>query len=338
MSVQVANIRRTIVKPLSENGGLRPNRAAKLESGRFFGGYRLDRQIGVGGMGEVWRATNEHGRLLALKIDTGPAMDELEGAETRAMDLIAGAGGHQAIVGMLGSGNQEGTSFKALEYIEGQNLLEILSDVEEIQGFGLPLRRSLDLLRHVADGVGFIHRLGLIHRDIKLENIMISSGGEVKLIDLGLAGKFPVVSDMGTAVYFSPERVRGQAIGPQADIYSLGIVFFTMLTREHPFARQISEENDSMTLIRMLKNQTTLGLYSFPKPVRSLIKGMLAYNPEERFRNCAEIIKAVDSAFNSLPKEEGRWERFIRKTAWKALRLLDYVVDKLPGWLVPGRA
>ena len=322
--------RTTMVNPLARGIG---NYSINLRAGAAFGGYRLIKPLGAGGEGEVWKTLDAQGKQTILKIDKRPVISLNKPVETSALEVIAAAGGHQAIVGMLGAGIEAGSHFRALEYIEGHDLLEELSQVEEINGFGLSLRRSLEVLRHATDGLLFIHRLGLIHRDVKMENIMISKDGEVKIIDLGLASNFPVVSDVGTVVYFSPERLQGEAIGPQADIFSLGVVFYTMLTREHPFATRGLEEQDSMTLVRMLKNKISFGIYSFPKPIRSLIKGMLAHSPEKRFRTCEEIIQAVDLASASLPKEESRWERFFRKTAWRVLMFFDRIRYKLPSWL-----
>ncbi|MBU0630819.1 MAG: serine/threonine protein kinase [Candidatus Margulisbacteria bacterium] len=324
--------RTTMVNPLARGIG---NRSVNLQPGRVLGGYKLVKPLGAGAEGEVWHALTARGERSVLKIDKRPVLvPNAQPVETLAMELISGAGGHNAIVNMLGSGTEEGTSFRALELIEGQDLLETLCEVEDVQGFGLSLRRSLEILRHAADGVNFIHRLGLVHRDIKLENIMISASGEIKVIDLGLVGYFPASPEIGTRAYFSAERLRGEPIGPAADIFSLGIVFYTSLTLEHPFARQGEEYNDLATAARILEGRFSLGLYSFPKPVRALVKGMLAHSPEKRFRTCDEIIRAVDIALVSLPKEESRWGRFVRKTAWVILKQIERIIDRLPGWLV----
>jgi serine/threonine-protein kinase len=205
----------------------------------FDGRYRLERRIGAGGMADVYLAQDEtlH-RRVAIKILADRYTQDDGFVERFRREATAAAGlNHPNIVSIYDRGEAEGTYYIAMEYIEGPTLKEEITDRAP-----LPEAEAVGYAQQALQALEFAHRRGVIHRDIKPHNMMVTPDGLLKVTDFGIARAANQVemteagSIVGTAQYLSPEQARGQNVGPESDIYSLGVVLYELLTGEVPFS------------------------------------------------------------------------------------------------------
>jgi serine/threonine protein kinase len=216
-----------------------------LELGSIIGGYRIDELIGRGGMGEVYRTTNVAlGRIYALKVLAPElAADEQFRERFRREMQIAGSLHHPNVVPIHYADDVEGMLFFVMEFIYGPDLHAVMRKSGPLEP-----ARSIALLTQMAGALDAAHGIGLVHRDVKPENVLITvrDGEEhAYLTDFGLAKKFDVTSDLdcltrrgavvGTIRYMSPEQIRGGHTDARTDIYALGCIFFQMLTGHLPY-------------------------------------------------------------------------------------------------------
>ncbi len=208
--------------------------------GETFSHYTITKKLGEGGMGAVFLAEDtELRRNVALKFlpeyyTSKPDIKTRFKREAQA----AAALNHPAIITVYEVGEYRDNSYIAMEYVEGKSLRDLI-DAGEIS-----FERALELIVQIADGLSFAHQHGIVHRDIKPENIMLDKYGRVKILDFGLA-KYKGVTritregtTMGTVHYMSPEQVKGHEVDHRADIYSLGVVLYELLSGELPFSGQ----------------------------------------------------------------------------------------------------
>src|SRR3954469_15063801 len=211
------------------------------EQTEVYGGrYELHRRIARGGMADVFLARDSLlDRPVALKVlfpefATDRAFVERFRREAQAAANLS----HPNIVSVYDWGEEGGTYFIVMEYVEGRSLAQILRD----EGPLLP-DRAADITTDIASALGFAHRHGVIHRDVKPGNVLISPLGQVKVTDFGIARAVSTQENltqtgtvMGTATYFSPEQARGEQVDPRSDVYSLGVVLYETLTGSAPFS------------------------------------------------------------------------------------------------------
>jgi eukaryotic-like serine/threonine-protein kinase len=202
------------------------------------GRYRLDAQIGAGGMSTVYRAFDTVlERQVAIKLmhrEIASDSDQLERfrREARAVAQL----NHPYIVGVIDAGEDDGTPYIVFEYVEGETLKD------RIRRFGrLPVGEAVAYAIEIARALGVAHDHQIIHRDVKPQNVLIDEEGAAKVTDFGIARSLReegLTADgrvLGTTDYVSPEQALGQDVGPQSDLYSLGVVLFEMLTGDVPF-------------------------------------------------------------------------------------------------------
>ena len=205
------------------------------------GRYRILEELGRGSMGIIYRGFDpEIGRAVAIKTirwDQTLGHVKPEEAERRFKEevKIVGQLQHPNIVTLYDAGESEGAKFFAMEYVEG----EPLSAVIRREG-RLPLERTLEILKAVSDGLAYAHSKGVVHRDIKPSNIMISTDGQVKITDFGIARWSEISRDLtqpmtGTPKYIPPEQVTGNSIDHRADIFSVGVLAYELLAGKPAF-------------------------------------------------------------------------------------------------------
>ena len=281
-------------------------RGDDLQSGSVVGGYRIDGLIGRGGMGVVYRATNVAlNRIYALKV-LAPELAEDEQFRERFKreTRIAASLHHPNIVGIHYAGEHEGLLFFVMDYVTGTDLHEVL-----LTQAALEPTRAVDLLEQFASALDAAHRRGLVHRDVKPANILITvKDGEehAYLTDFGLAKKFDTASAMtakglmvGTVDYMAPEQITGTRTDARSDIYGLGCVFYQMLTGKVPYER----ENSVATLFAHVHEPPPPldgGIIdTYPAFVPVLEKAM-AKEPSDRYFSAGDFARDAAAALRGM--------------------------------------
>lgn len=264
-------------------------------AGLTFGGrYELQSRIAIGGMGEVWQATDlVIGRQVAIKILKDeylgdPGFLERFRAEARHAALV----NHEGIANVFDYGEEEGSAYLVMELVPGEALSTIL-EREHV----LPTDKVLDIVAQTASALQAAHAAGLVHRDIKPGNLLITPDGRVKITDFGIAriaDQVPLTATgqvMGTVQYLSPEQASGHPASPTTDIYSLGIVAYEALAGRRPFT------GESQVAIAMAQiNETPPDLpVTVSEPVRNLVYSCIAKNPADRPQTAAHLARAANA-------------------------------------------
>ncbi|MBT9582303.1 protein kinase [bacterium] len=265
-----------------------------------FGNYVLTARLGVGGMATVYTALpaatlDEFGKVAIKVIQRAYAQDNEYKARFRREFQIMQRLQHPGLVRVLESGDLNGLLYIAMEYVEGENLRELL----EREG-SLELARFLELAIPLLEAVEAAHQAGVTHRDLKPENLMITQGG-IKVMDFGLAsasGASRVTQSgdtVGTPLYMAPEQVRGGTCQASSDQYSLGVIFFEMLTgvppfqADHPMALILKHITDPPPKPRDICSD-------IPAAVEVAILKMLCKEPPQRYANLLEVKTALLSS------------------------------------------
>ena len=209
-----------------------------VEAQRLIDRYRLEQRLAAGGMGTVYEATDERlGRRVAVKLLKEELAGDPRFVERFRREARAVAGlSHPNIASVFDYGAEDGRDFIVMELIEGRDLAELL------RSGPLEPNRASDIAKQSCDALAHAHAAGIVHRDIKPGNIIVSDSDRVKVTDFGIARAIgdstltATGSVLGTAHYLAPEQASGENVGPAADQYSMGVVLFEMLTGKVPFA------------------------------------------------------------------------------------------------------
>src|SRR5262245_59692810 len=204
----------------------------------FSNRYRIERELARGGMAEVYLARDESlNRLVALKALFPEFAREPSFVERFRREAQAAANlNHPNIVGIYDWGQESGTYFIVMEYVEGRSLRALMRNEGPIDP-----GQAADITAEIASALAFAHRRGVVHRDVKPGNVLITPQGHVKVTDFGIAragasdGLTQTGSVMGTATYFSPEQAQGLPVDGRSDVYALGVVLYEMVTSVAPF-------------------------------------------------------------------------------------------------------
>jgi eukaryotic-like serine/threonine-protein kinase len=261
------------------------------------GRYELEELVGTGGMSSVYRA---HDRLLerkvALKILHQQFSEDEEYVERFRREARSVATlSHPNIVTVIDRGEDDKRQFIVFEYIEGENLKRL------IQRGTVPVETALELALQIARGLSFAHGQGLIHRDVKPQNVLLNGDGQAKVTDFGIARSLDVKHGMtqtgtvlGTSDYIAPEQAQGQRVDEHTDVYSLGVVLYEMLLNEVPFpgenfvAVAMRHINEEPPAIREKRPEV-------PPRLEAAVHRAMAKDPEARFQTMAEFCQELEA-------------------------------------------
>jgi serine/threonine protein kinase/tetratricopeptide (TPR) repeat protein len=288
----------------------------ELETGTTFARrYQVIEELGRGGMGRVYKVFDAEVReklalkLLKPEIATDAAMVERFRSELRLARTVS----HRNVCRTHDLGREEGTGtyFITMEYVAGEDLKSLIHSIG-----ALPVGKAVAIGRQVAEGLAEAHRLGVVHRDLKPQNIMIDREGAVRILDFGIArsagakGITGAGVMVGTPEYMSPEQVDGKEADGRSDIYSLGIVLFEMLTGRVPFegetalAVAVKQKSEPPPDPRGLNPQ-------IPEDLRDLVLRCLKKDKRERYQSADDLVAELMQIEKSLP--ETTWARPPRK-------------------------
>ena len=259
------------------------------------GRYRLDERIATGGMGEVWRATDTAlDRQVAVKLlKQEYADDPTFRARFESEARHAAALHHSGIAQIYDFGAQAARPFLVMEYVQGQPLHEMLRS-----GRPMDAAAAGDLLAQAGDAVGAAHAAGIVHRDVKPANLIVTPDRRVKITDFGIARAAESVAltqtgqVIGTPQYLSPEQAQGQQATPASDVYALGVVGYEMLTGRRPFVA----ETPIATALAHLREPVPDLPDGVPGPLAGVVRQALAKDPAERFADGTAFAAAVRQA------------------------------------------
>ncbi len=271
------------------------------------GEYRVTGFLGAGGMGEVYQAVyNRLGRTVAVKVltnvDRSASFVERFVNEARIQASLH----HPHIATLYDFFEYGGRPCIIMEYVDGQTLEARI----RMQG-RLPVAEALAVFRAVVDAVAYIHGHGIVHRDVKPSNVKISTRGEVKLLDFGIArnpqtpGLTRTGAVVGTPEYFAPEQIHGQRADARTDVWALGVLLYEMVTGRVPF-----EASSLVELYRRIDQAdypapAALGV-ALPADVAALVAGCLRRRPSERFASAQALLREVERCVGATPQARVR--------------------------------
>jgi serine/threonine protein kinase len=271
--------------------------------GKTISHYRILEELGRGGMGVVYKAEDTSlKRTVALKFLPSTLLAGEEEKKRFVREAQAAAAlSHPNIATVFAIDEAENQNFMALEFVEGQSL------DKKIASGPLKLSEALDLATQICEGLQAAHEKGIVHRDIKSANIMVTEKGQVKILDFGLAklkGVSRVTKEgttVGTMGYMSPEQMRGELVDQRTDIWSTGVLLYEMIAGRLPFSGDyeqavtyqiLNEDPEPLTAIRT----------GVPMDLERVVHKMLAKNPGERYQSVKEILVDLKAAGLTLTK------------------------------------
>ena len=305
--------------------------------GQRFGRFEVRGRLGVGGMGDVYRAHDPQlGREVAIK--TLPSAFTNDPDRHRRFEREARAAAslnHSNILAVHDVGVHEGMPFIVTELLEGETLRE------HLKGRPLSPRKAIDYAKQIASGLAAGHDRGVIHRDIKPGNLFITTDGRVKILDFGLAKMIdpsddatvtlegvPLAPVLGTAVYMSPEQARGLRTDHRSDIFSFGVVLYEMLAGYAPFRRASTPE----TLNAILHDEPPELAHAVPvaHSLERIVRHCLEKAPEARFQNTRDLIFDL-SALPEDAYQTAATARFISHPVTKRIVFASLLAAALVG-------
>lgn len=255
--------------------------------------YEIFRRLARGGMAEVLLARDRVlDRPVAVKelvpeFATDPNFVERFRREAQAAASLT----HANVVGVYDWGSQDGTYFIVMEYVDGPSLSQVIRSDGPLHP-----RRAAEIAAEVADGLGFAHARGVVHRDIKPGNVLLTKSGQAKVTDFGIARALSSPAEdltqagsvMGTATYFSPEQAQGLSVDGRSDLYSLGVVLYEMLTGRPPFTGE-TPLAISYRHVQDAPEPPSTHISGLPRGLEAIIMKLLAKKPDDRYASAQDL-------------------------------------------------
>jgi hypothetical protein len=277
-----------------------------LPPGTSLGPYTITGPLGRGGMGEVYRARDTRlGREVAVKVlpsglaGSPPALERFE-REVRAVAAL----NHPNIVALHDVGSAAGVSYAVTELLDGTTLRDLVR-----AGGRLPPRHALEMAAQIARGLAAAHERGIVHRDLKAENVFVTRDGRVKILDFGIAVRDETHAGardaetvartepgllLGTLGYMAPEQIRGESISARADLFALGVLVHELLTGVNPFRRDTPADTMSAVL-REPAPPLAVAAPGMPRAAARLIDRCLEKRPEDRPQSALDLAFALEA-------------------------------------------
>jgi eukaryotic-like serine/threonine-protein kinase len=304
-----------------------------LSTGERLGPYEIYGLIGKGGMGEVYRGRDTRlDRTVAIKVL--PAEFSIQEERLRRFEQeaqVLGALSHPNLLAIYDVGAQDGTHYLVSELLEGESLRQ------KLEAGTLPLRKAMELAVQIAKGLAAAHEKGIVHRDIKPDNIFLTRDGRAKILDFGLAKQSGAAGNgenatitavvtqpgvvMGTAGYMSPEQVRGKPADARSDIFSFGAILYEMVAGLRAFHGDSSVE----TMNAILKQDPPAIVGDVPPAIERVIRRCLEKAPEERFQSARDLsfaLEALSAPSSSRETALASAPSVPEKSRWPAMVLL----------------
>ncbi len=325
--------------PIGESETIQVMDASALSPGSDFGPrYRIEALLGQGGMGRVYKALDKDlDRLVAIKVVRQGVMAEGDALKRFKQELLlASKISHKNILRIHDMGEVGGVKFISMAYVEGQDLFHILKDNPK-----MPLERVLNFARQLAEALAAAHAEGVVHRDLKPQNILVNKDDQIFVSDFGLAKSFQegavgmtrTGAFMGTPRYMSPEQVEGKPADQRADLYAYGLILYEMVTGDVPFTGE-STLKVMYQRIQEKPKSPKISNPSLPNWLVRVILHCLERAPEARYQSAYEILADLQGAKSAsgsrtvqiqLPEfTEHRWVWYVAGAV--ALLLLAFAI------------
>jgi eukaryotic-like serine/threonine-protein kinase len=275
------------------------------------GRYQLLSRSGAGGMATVYKAQDLLlGRLVAIKLLHEGLTDDEEFLHRFQQEARAAAKlSHPNIVTVHDIGQDDHRQYIVMEYVEGRTLKQVVRDYAA-RGAFMPINRAIDLTIQICAGIGYAHRAGLVHCDVKPQNMLVTRDERIKVADFGIARAMNQISlhdrelVWGTPQYFSPEQASGEQATPASDVYAIGVILYEMLTGRLPF------EAESHTALALKHIQATpppvSGLNpAVPPQIEQIVNKILSKEPSGRYRTGDQLGRILTSYRQSSMEDTG---------------------------------
>ncbi len=272
-------------------------------AGKKLGGYQIVERLGVGGMGEVYKAVQlSLGRQVALKILSPELTSDRTFVERFLREArAAGKLNHPNIVQVHDSGEERGTYYFSMEYVDGGSVQDLISGGKKI-----PQDRATEIMLQAARALDYAQKVGIVHCDIKPDNLMLTSSGDVRLADLGIAKQTNEKGSVdqsdgvfGSPHFMAPEQARGLQLDHRSDLYSLGVTYYRILLGRVPFngkdAKEIMERQVFDEPEDPVKIDSTLAPIIY-----TILDRLMRKRPGERYQSAANVIADLEVALSQI--------------------------------------
>ena len=266
------------------------------------GRYRVVRKLGGGGMADVYLCEDlTLGRHVAVKVLLQRYLNDPTFVERFRREAKAAAGlNQQNLVAIYDWGELDGTYYIVMEYVEGETLKDLIRRRGRLSG-----NESVNVTLQLLAAVDFAHRSGIVHRDIKPQNVMLDRGGTVKVMDFGIAragdsGMTEAGSILGTAQYLAPEQAKGHPVDERSDLYSVGVVLYEMLTGTVPFKGD-SAVTVALKHVNEVPREPAELVPGLPYSMNQIVLKAMAKDPADRYQSAAEFARDLRAAREGGP-------------------------------------